>query len=74
MPDDGGVSEKLAAAKSVLAGARKFQASTGGPMYSAVRAARSSKPAPQSSGDSLGAELKAKADNVGNYVKGTSDK
>jgi len=81
MPDDGGVSEKLAAAHKVLAGAHNFQSKMGGPLHKSASysmphqartgAAPSYGSKPDLVGDTLGADLKAKADNVGNYIKNT---
>lgn len=78
MPDD--VQSKLDAAKKVLAGARKFQASAGGPIsheysgasYSAARAARQTPKPSGPAAPTTGDELASKSSNVDNYVKGVS--
>ncbi|VVB52838.1 Uncharacterised protein [uncultured archaeon] len=73
------ISNALASAHKTLDNANKFQASAGGPMHheysnashAVARAARKepSKPSAFDGGASEAAGLKAKADNIAEYVK-----
>lgn len=76
MPDDGGVSAKLAGAKKALENANNSNVSTrsGHPFgYSVARAARPDKPKPMTPGEDVAHGLQSNRDNVDTYIKATKD-